>query len=369
MNYCAPDREAQESYRRHKTCFTVSSLRKLASAWNQRVAEKPILGVAIQNIGKKGKEELWQELKAKMNGVCGGVSQVAMEGCWIDQLRIPEENEAYQDLRAPKPVEWYKNPHTWLSNFDIENVMLQYENDPENQYHFLGVFPMDFANLYEELNDLKWSHLTKKGTCKYIGMITNLDNHNQPGSHWCSFFAVLDPSLPSFGAYYYDSVSDKPTFEIKQFMVKLMVKTWMELLKHSLSPEDFARLNAFPFKNYTKTEIDAFTRMLGERLEKKMYPYPFKLNYNTHQHQYENTECGIFSIVFQTRWIEGLRADPKMTFDRVVSHRMKDNEIHTYRDVFFRPNTKVLVGASLGGTKRRRVSGSAKKTIKPLKQK
>jgi hypothetical protein len=354
MNYCAPDQEAQESFRQHKTCFALNSLRKLARAWNERIQTKPTLGKPIDKILTKSKGVLWQELKARLNGVCGGVSSVAMEGCWIDQLRIPETDEAYQDLRSPKPVEWYQNPRTWLSNFDIEDVMVQYENEPQNHYHFLGVYPMDFADLYAELNELQWSHLTKRGTCKYLGMITNLDNHKQPGSHWCSFFAVLDPSLPSFGAYYYDSVSEPPTFEIKEFMVKLMVKTWVHLLQRKISEEDLKSIETFGFEKYNKREVEAFTKLLTERLNgytaiKKGFKYPFKLYYNTHQHQYQNTECGIFSMVYQTRWLEGLREDPMLTFNKVVSHRMKDDEIHKYRDVFFRPNTRALVGASLGG--------------------
>jgi hypothetical protein len=78
---------------------------------------------------------------------------------------------------------------------------------------------------------------------------------------------------------------------------------------------------------------------------KEILPYPFKLEYNTHQHQYKNTECGVFSMVYQIRWLEGLKTDPKTTFDRVVQHKMRDDEIHRFRDVLFRPNGTVASAA------------------------
>jgi hypothetical protein len=350
QNYCAPDKEAQESFRQTKTCFTLSSLQKLARAWNERASRLGLGEKPITDIPKKNKQVLWRELNGRMKDHCalpGKNAGGAQEGCWVDKLSMEEHSEPSQDLRYPKPAKWYANPRMWLNNFDIEDVMEQYEREPSFQYNFLGVYPMDFADIYTELNDLKWSGLTKGGTCKYIGMITNLDDHDEPGSHWTSFFAVLDPRLPSFGAYYYDSVSVPPTKEIKAFMVKLMVKTLAHWLAPRISATDLAKMMAFPFEKYNGVEIKAFTHALHEMVRaypggvKEILPFPFKLEYNTHQHQYKNTECGVFSMVYQIRWLEGLKADPKTTFDRVVQHKMRDDEIHRFRDILFRPNGTV----------------------------
>lgn len=350
QNYCAPDQEAQESMRTSRTCFTLSSLQKLARAWNERMAREGRGDRApIKDILKKPKRALWRELNARMKHACGGMGGTpgSQEGCWVDKLQLDEHAEPYQDLRTPKPAKWYNQPRMWLNNFDIEDVMEQYENDPGFQYHFLGVYPMDFADIYTELNELRWSHLTRTGASKYIGMITNLDDHDEPGSHWTSFFAVLDPQLPSFGAYYYDSVSVPPTKEIKAFMVKLMVKTLAHYLSSRISASDLEKITGFSFEKYNGVEVKAFSRALGDIVRaypggvKEILPYPFKLEYNTHQHQYKNTECGVFSMVYQIRWLEGLKDDPETTFDRVVQHKMRDDEIHRFRDILFRPNGRV----------------------------
>lgn len=374
-NYCAPDREAQASYRETKTCFTLSSLRKLARAWNERARALGFPGSPIPDAMKKSKMELWRALNARMRDRCarlGGVGG-AQEGCWVDTLRLDDETEPAQDLRSPKPEKWYANPRMWLNNFDIEDVMEQYAAEPAFQYHFLGVYPMDFADIYTELNDLRWSHLTRQDRCKYIGMITNLDDHDEPGSHWTSFFAVLDPTMPSFGAYYYDSVSMPPTKEIKEFMVKLMVKTLVHWLTSRISSSDLAKISAYPFEKYNGVEIKAFTRALTDIVRayptgvKDLLPYPFKLEYNTHQHQYKNTECGIFSMVYQVRWLEALKADRATTFDRVVQHKMRDDEIHRFRDVFFRPNARVAAAAAAPPAKAPVAKAKAK--VKAVKDK
>jgi hypothetical protein len=345
VNYCAPDSEAQESFRKSKTCFTLSSLQKLARAWNDRYAgarAAPIMGIATLS-----KSALWRALNTRMQSQCSGMGAAGREGCWVDTLQMGEHSEPFQDMRYPKPADWYRQPRKWLNNFNIEDVMEQYERDPANRYRFLGVYPMDFADVYTELNDVRWSYLTNGGTCDYVGLITNLDDHDEPGSHWTSFFAVLDPKKPSFGAYYYDSVSSPPTVEIKEFMIKLMVKAFVQALRGTAVPTE--TLMDFPFEKYNGTEVKAFTAHLMATVRKtlplaevkKILPYPFKLEYNTHQHQYKNTECGMFSMVYQIRWLEGLRRDPMTTFDKVVQHRMNDDDVFRFRDILFRPNSAV----------------------------
>ena len=49
------------------------------------------------------------------------------------------------ELRPEMPAQWYKNPIEWLSNYDIDDVMVQYNNEKKYCYSFLGVFPIDFS--------------------------------------------------------------------------------------------------------------------------------------------------------------------------------------------------------------------------------
>lgn len=343
--YCAPDDDSQESYKKDKTCFTASSLRKLAMGWNQRYGEPK-----IHNISHGTKKYLWTELHQRMKHRCRA-RKGAQEGCWVDMLQMDESSEPYQDLRPPTPAEWYKNPNTWLTNYDIEDVLEQYDREEDYKYHFLGVFPMDFADVYQELDVVRWEHLTKNGTCSYIGMVTNLDNHDEPGSHWTSLFAVLDPSLPNFGAYYYDSVASPPTPEIKEFMIKLMKRATIASLQKKVPGEVIDELNNYPIPQYTRGGAKEFMKKVHEVCEaNKVYtPRPFRLEYNTHQHQYKNTECGVFSIIYQLRWIEALRENPRVPFHKIVTHRMKDEEIEKFRKKLFRPNTRVVIEKGIEG--------------------
>lgn len=355
MSYCAPNTKAYST--RDKTCFTLDSLQKLAKAWNRIYGGDIVEGGStdqqkskkIKNILKKNKKELWNDINQRMKERCKANGN---EGCWVDKLQMEEESEPYQDLRPPTPMEWYKNPRTWLTNFDIEDVMEQYEMDQDNKYHFLGVFPMDFADIYTELSEIRWSHITRNNRCKYIGMITNLDDHDEPGSHWTSFFACLDKTLPSYGGYYYDSVSSPPTKEIKEFMLKLMKRSMMEDLRKKytgvISAEDILSLDNYTFIKNTDVERKTFLQLIREICKKYSVkpPREFQLSYNTHQHQYKNTECGMFSMIYQIRWIEGLRKDKNTTFDKIISHRMNDDEVYRLRAVLYRPNTVATVGGS-----------------------
>ena len=115
-------------------------------------------------------------------------------------------------LLPKKPAEWYKNKTAWLSNFDIEDVLTHYHKCKKYNYEFIGVFTVDFA--VKETNG-KCKYYDNKCTPnirnniennkKYLGIVTNLDTFDQGGSHWTSIFIVIDPTLPSYGIYYYDS--------------------------------------------------------------------------------------------------------------------------------------------------------------------
>jgi hypothetical protein len=155
--------------------------------------------------------------------------------------------------------------------------------------------------LFTEFCNLNVAALWRRGI-RYIGMITNLDKHNQSGSHWTSFFACIDPKLPCFGAYYYDSVASMPPAEIVKFIETL------------------------------KTQV----RSIPGGSDK-----PFLVKYNKMRHQRGNTECGVFSIDYQIRWIEGLYKDSSIKFENVAHiPKIDDAYIHKFRDVYFRPYRK-----------------------------
>lgn len=185
------------------------------------------------------------------------------------------------DLRPSQPHDWVDNPVEWLSNFDIEKVLKQYEEIPAFKYKFYGVYSIDFGikngNTCSFSNhchiDVKKMILNDK--ISYFGFITNLSKHNERGTHWTSSFFVFDPKLPSYGAYYYDSTTGN-------------------------IPKDLI------------TVFDDIKRQV-EEIHKK----PFPIRVNQTRHQRSNTECGVFSITFQTRFLLLLKKNKKTaTFEK-----------------------------------------------------
>jgi len=305
---CSPKNE--KLYKSDGTCFTKEALVKIATIWNKNYGAQH---GNIKGFEGKTKKQIWSEINSKMGKICNG-----SETCWVDTLGQEALNasEVAKSIRPLKPKEWEKKPYAWLSNYDIEKVMRQYQDDQEYLYKFLGVFPIDFANkselgmcISDEICKLNISALYKKGI-KYVGMITNLDKHDQPGSHWTSLFFCIDPKIKCYGAYYYDSTftaSDRPPKEINDFINKIR--------------EQIVALHG------TQT------------------PHPFRIDFNKNKHQYKNTECGVFSMVFQIRWLRKLVKNPDTVFEDVVGIKMNDDDIHQIRDVVFRKSEKKVLGA------------------------
>ena len=89
-------------------------------------------------------------------------------------------------LFAPdQPKEWKKNPDEWLSNYDIMDVLKQYE-ETFPCFHVIGPTPIDFDSRPKDLdNKCVWEELCNFRLEKYIkekkrkiGIVFNLDDHN-----------------------------------------------------------------------------------------------------------------------------------------------------------------------------------------------
>jgi len=213
------------------------------------------------------------------------------------------------ELKPELPSDWLKNPKEWLSNYDIDHIMFQYSNTKKYLYKYLGTFSIDFAVkndsgkcLYSNFCNIniKDDYISKK--IKYIGFITNLDKHNEPGSHWTSTFINLDHKSSSYGAYYYDSVARKTPKLIEDFLKNIQKQC--NLL--------------YPNKK-------------------------FIIKHNNKQHQYQDTECGMFSIIYQLRWIHYLIRNKNTTFKKIIEFKdLNDKNANKMRKSLYRPNLKEL---------------------------
>ena len=292
--------------------FSETSLKKMVEIWNLigtkkiKISKPEIMYKNLNNVLKQytiedNKYWLWCTILDRLvESKIKGKKQLA--------IKKTLKNICKKELKPEKPEAWYRNPKTWLSNYDIQNVMVQYEKTKKYKYVFLGVFPIDFAVksmtgscMYSSICSIDIKKYLKKGK-KFIGLITNLDKHDESGSHWTSTFLVIDPNLPTYGAYYYDSTGNTIPSYLFDFIKN--VKLQCEYLN--------------PKKEFVMIQ-------------------------NKKQHQRKNTECGMFSMVYQIRWINKhiVKHNNTSLTEITGNPYIDDDNMLRLRDYLFRPNSKM----------------------------
>jgi len=187
------------------------------------------------------------------------------EYSFVNSLPIEENRKTElirNYLRPKQPDDWKSDPDKWLNSLDIEYVMNQYEEAYPN-FEFMGPYPIDFAApdpykqngkcLIQEMCELRVSEALQNGT-EYIGIIYNLDPHFKGGSHWVAVFI----DLVKHKTYYFDSYGMEAPKQIQTFM------KWLTTQDNQM-----------------------------------------KLFYNGRRFQYQNSECGMYSMYFIIRMLMG----------------------------------------------------------------
>jgi hypothetical protein len=297
--------------------FSKKSLLFLIDTWNKYKPDK----ITYKKTDAIAKLSLL--LNEKIKPVCddkqywcwtGAIARFANDTKTKEIIKMIEKEE----LRPEMPVEWYANGKEWLSNYDIEDVMMQYDKGRQYKYAFLGVYPIDFSEedkfgrcLYSQICSLDVKRYINK-KIKYLGLITNLDKHNQNGSHWTSTFIIIDPRNKCYGAHYYDSNAIGIPAYVKKFILNLKKRL----------------LVIYPNRN-------------------------FKITFNTTRHQRKNTECGMFSMTHQIRWLNSLLKYKKLNlpdpyrdenFLQCITNDKKitDDNMNASRKYLYRPNLNYL---------------------------
>jgi hypothetical protein len=116
-----------------------------------------------------------------------------------------------------------------------------------------------------------------------FGVVFNLDNHNESGSHWvCMLCDLVRREI-----CYWDSYAMKPTKEVVTLMNRL--------------------------KQQAKTDLGL----------------DVVIKVNKIRHQYKNSECGVYCIYFLTSLLDGKK------FEDVVKNIVSDDEMNAKRSEFF----------------------------------
>lgn len=219
------------------------------------------------------------------------------ERCLLEKVNL--DNKRKSDIlksyfRPTMPDSWIQDPDNWLDSNNISDVMKQYEEAYSN-FKFFGTNPIDFAApdpynkdnamknmcLQDEICKLNLKDMLSKGKTK-LGFIYNLDPSNKGGSHWIASFT----DIPAHRTYYFDSYGMKVPPQIAKFMRALTLQ------------------------------------------DPKM-----RLEYNARRFQYGDSECGIYSIYFLIRMIEG------DNFKKFCRRAPTDNDMLELRQWLFSTKT------------------------------
>ncbi len=276
------------------SCYTNAVLMQIRDAYNKNHG-------ADKQITETQPILVWKKLRDRLMGKC------AKEDCWLNEIKDETLRKRLDRfVFAPdKPREWKKKPNAWLSNFDILGVLEQYEAAYPS-FEFLGPSPIDFdVRLAKENNrcverdlcSFSLKHWMDKGKTQ-IGVVFNLDKHNQPGSHWVSLFI----DVPSKSIFYFDSAG---------------------------------------------ACIPAAIKRLVDRIMKQVPGYKFRQNC-PHTHQHTNTECGVYSLFFivtmLTRQVAPTEGEPRQplenmsltdTWDLFKKQHITDKYVERYRNIYF----------------------------------
>lgn len=280
---CSPLAEITGTVNKN-SCFTREILEIIKKEYNKDHPNQLILS--------DNANEIWKELKNRL-------TNCDKEDCWLKQIDDSNlRKQIDETIFAPdSPPEWKHNPDEWLSNFDILDVLKQYEFAYPD-FKFIGPTPIDFDTRPKEMNGkCVWEDLCHFSLQKIldekkskIGVVFNLDDHDEDGSHWVSLFVDLDNRF----IIYFDSAGDKIPDEIKVLVDRILFQS-----------------------NEVGIEL--------EYIEKPK------------QHQYGNTECGMYALYFITTLLTGQTPDGtllktnKDKFEHFTGNRIPDKDVFGLR--------------------------------------
>jgi len=277
--FCAPDINSGGV-----TCYSKEDLVFLIKAYNKKRPRTH--QIKIKN---KSKKNLWLALNKKLRKDCNN------EWCWLEQNFVPApyaKKQLKEKFRPKMPEEWEENPFEWLTTTDIKKVMKQYEKRYPS-FLFMGPVPSDCpSEITCSLSGLDVEILINRLGKTKLGIIYNLDKHDDPGSHWVATYFDFKKGI----ILYFDSVGIPPPKLIMNFLKK-MKKSCEEYFMNNFGIEK---------------DVDIYA--------------------NTTRFQFGDSECGIFSMHFI---ISNLRGDNMHQMEKSEINDIIMNEL---RKKYYRPS-------------------------------
>lgn len=274
---CAPKMKYEAG-----SCAKLSVLNEMAKAYNKSSIKKDHIRLSsnLEIINpQKYKKYLIYELNNRIGDKC------STQKCWAKQefINLMEENARIEFTKYTHKPDSPQGKYDWLGSHDINNVMNQYFKESDGM-KFFGAVPMDFAEIGLEIGNVDYNSYYNKGI-RRMGVIFNLDDHNQPGSHWVALYTDLDKGY----IFYSDSGGIKPEPRVRSLM----------------------------------RQQARFLESIGKKVN------DIRIDYNKTKHQKGDSECGVYSINFLIRMANN------ESFDDYCSKTLSDKMINEYRDIYF----------------------------------
>lgn len=261
------------------SCITLPVLIAMAEAYNKVNKNKIKLYQKEETLhSSKYKKYLLKEIGDRYKNVCD------TQFCWTQQDFIKNMNEIMRlelekfTLRPNGP----EGKFEWLNTLNINEVMEQYQKTHPD-FLFLGAVPIDFNEIKLPASKVDFKECENDGITKF-GVIFNLDEHWQSGSHWTSMFSDMKEGK----VYYFDSYGSAVPKRIQKYMDKFVQY----------------------FESKYNKECDS--------------------NHNKLRHQFGNSECGLYSINFILKMLEG------DSFNKLTTNKISDDDVNKLRTVVFR---------------------------------
>jgi hypothetical protein len=210
-------------------------------------------------------------------------------------------------------------------------VLHQYELTHPT-FKAFGPTPIDFDSrpkdesgkcVWEELCTFQLSNYLEKGKTK-LGMVFNLDKHDEEGSHWVSLFVDLEERF----IFYLDSAGNRIPKEIRTLVKRIQTQGM------SLS----SPLNSYSSWSMTDKEINS-SPIAKQGADLNLQRFKFYENYPL-EHQLGNTECGMYSLYFIITMLTGetegrtfRTSGEKIQFFK--KKRVPDKYVSKYRKIYF----------------------------------
>ena len=256
------------------SCFNKNTLIEMINEYNSNIKslDKKKINIDLNN-NNLSKKELVDKLQDFFNPKCvdHGCCLIIKKKNWI------KKEEILKKTFRPYGTNGLLD---WLSTTDINDVLDQYQNVYKD-FLYLWAVPYDFEDLkILNIGNIKFKDLENQNKNK-IGMVINLDESHQSGSHWVALYSDLNKNQ----IYFFDSVGKTPGSRIKKFINKITKYLYKKNYKKNLSINKILRG--------------------GHSNEHLQNLLNFDINYNHIQHQKKNTECGVYSTNFIIRLLEG----------------------------------------------------------------